>query len=104
MAATLARIKELQAKVGDTGVDKLFGAAKKEGLKVTRDPVKDFLSADAPAQIFKQMAESKGQTGAEAQGFRLQADLINFKTKKSKWEGTEYSVILVIMDVASGRV
>ena len=104
MAATIARLKQLQEKVGDVGVDKLFRAAKKDGLKVTRDLVKDYLSTDAPAQIFRKLPESKGKTGAEAQGFRLQADLIDYKSKKATWNGTEYSVVLLIMDVASRRL
>ena len=104
MAATLARLKDLHEKVGDVGVDKLFRAAKKDGLRVTRDLVKDYLSTDAPAQIFRKLPESKGQIGAEAHGFRLQADVIDYKTRKATWQGTEYSVALVIMDVTSRRV
>ena len=104
MAATLARLKELREKVGNTGVDKLYRAAKKEGLKVTRDLVKDYLSTDAPAQIFRKLPESKGQTGAEAQGFRLQADLIDYSRRKATWEGVSYSYVLILMDVGSRRV
>ena len=104
MAATVARLKELQKKVGDTGVDKLFRAAKKEGLAVNRQLVKDFLSTDAPGQVFRPLPESKGKTGAEAQGFRLQADLIDFSRRKATWNGVSYSYVLVIIDVASRRV
>ena len=104
MAATIERLKQLQEKVGDVGVDKLFRAAKKDGLKVTRDLVKDYLSTDAPSQVFKKLPESKGKTGAEAQGFRLQADLIDYSRRKATWEGVSYSYVLVIIDVASRRV
>ena len=104
MAATVARLKELQKKIGDTGVDKLLRAAKKEGLAVNRQLVKDFLSTDAPTQVFKPLPESKGKTGAEAQGFRLQADLIDYSRRKATWNGVSYSYVLVIIDVASRRV
>ena len=104
MAATLARLQELQEKVGNTGVDKLFRAAKKDGLKVTRDIVRDYLSTDAPAQIFRKLPESKGQAGAEAQGFRLQADLIDYSRRKATWNSVSYSFVLILMDVASRRV
>ena len=104
MAATLARLKQLHDKVGDVGVDKLLRAAKKEELAVDRQLVKRYLSTDAPGQIFKPLPEARGQSGAEARGFRLQADLIDFKQKKAMWQGTEYSAILVIIDVASRRV
>jgi hypothetical protein len=104
MAATLARLKELHAKVGDVGVDKLLRAAKKENLAVDRQLVKDFLSTGAPAQIFRPLPESKGKTGAEAQGFRLMADLIDYSRRKAKWNGAEWGYILVVMDVASRRV
>lgn len=104
MAATIARLKQLQEKVGNVGVDKLFRAAKKDGLKVTRDLVKDYLSTDAPSQVFKKLPDSQGKTGAEAQGFRLQADLIDYSRRKATWEGVSYSYVLVIIDVASRRV
>ena len=104
MAATPARLKELREKVGDTGVDKLLRAAKKEGLAVNRQVVKQFLETGAPAQIFRPLPESKGKTGAEAQGFRLQMDLIDYSRRKATWEGVSYSYVLVIIDVASRRV
>ena len=105
MAATLARLKELHKKVGDVGVDKLWRAAKKDGLAgVNRETVRDYLSTDAPAQIFRKLPESKGKTGAEAQGFRLMADLIDYSRRKAKWNGAEWGYVLVLMDVASRRV
>ena len=48
MAGTIRRLKELREKIGDTGVDKLFRAAKKEDLPgLSRQLVKDFLATDA---------------------------------------------------------
>ena len=104
MAATLARLKKLQEKIGESaGVEKLLRAARKEGLPVTREIVKDYLSEDAPKQVFRPPPESAGKTMAEAQGWRLQADMVDMKTKKTKWNGVEYSAILVVVDVASRR-
>ena len=104
MAAVVARLKALHEKVGDVGVAKLLHAAKKEGLAVNKQIVQDYLSTDAPAQIFKPLPHSQGKTGAEAQGWRVQADLIDYKTRKARWQGNEYSVVLCIIDVMSRRL
>jgi len=105
MAATVARLKTLHAKLGNVGVDKLMHAARKEGLAgVNRDTVKDYLSTDSSAQLLRPLPESKGRTGSEAQGFRVQMDLIDFKGNQATWQGAEWSVILVVIDVMSRRV
>jgi len=104
MTATAVRLKALHAKLGNVGVEKLLHAARKDGLAVTRDAVKDYLSADSSAQLFRPLPASKGKTGSEAQGFRVQMDLIDFKGVKATWQGVEWSVVLVIIDVLSRRV
>jgi len=105
MAATVARLKTLHAKLGNVGVDKLLHGARREGIPgVNRRTVQDYLSTDASAQLFRPLPESKGKTGSEAQGFRVQMDLVDFKSNKATWQGVQWSVILVIIDVMSRRV
>ncbi len=104
MAAVLARLKELHEKVGNVGVDKLLAAAKKEGLAVNKRLVQTYQSTDASAQIFRPLPQSKGKTGSEEQGMRLQFDLIDQKARKVTYGGVEWSVILIIQDVFSRRV
>jgi len=105
MAATVERLKALHAKLGNVGVDKLLHAARKDGLAgVNRDTVRDYLSTDSSAQLFRPLPASKGRTGSEAQGFRVQMDLIDFKGNEATWQGADWSVILVIIDVLSRRV
>ena len=105
MAATVARLKTLHAKLGNVGVDKLLHGARREGIPgVNRRTVQDYLSTDSSAQLFRPLPESKGKTGSEAQGFRVQMDLVDFKSNKATWQGVEWSVIIVIIDVLSRRV
>ena len=105
MAATVAALKALHAKLGNVGVDKLLHGARREGIPgVNRRTIRDFLSTDAPAQLFRPLPESKGKTGSEAQAFRVQMDLIDFKSNKATWQGVEWSIVLVIIDVLSRRV
>ena len=102
MAATVARLKELHAKVGNVGVDKLLHAAKKDNVPgVNRRIVQDFLSTDSAAQIFRPLPESKGKTASEGPGVRVQMDAVDYKTKKTTWQGSSYSIVLCLLDVAS---
>ena len=104
MAAVIRRLTELREKIGDTGIDKLLAAARRDGLAVDRRMIRDFLSTGAPAQIHRPLPESKGKTGSEAQGFRVQADLIDFKRNPATFQGKTWTVILVIIDVQGRRV
>ena len=54
MAGTIRRLRELREKIGDTGVDKLFRAAKKEDLPgLSRQLVKDFLGRRSNLKAYK---------------------------------------------------
>ena len=78
-----ARLQEIKRKLTDlkkdlgsgVGVQGLLFAAKEANVAgVTRDIVKNFLSTDSAAQIFKPPPQSKGATVSEAPGFRIQAE------------------------------
>ena len=101
------QLKEIQNRIGNVGVDKLFAAAKKKGIPgVTRYTVRLFLATDSSKQLFKPLPESKGKTGAEDQQFRVQMDLIDMKYSPSKINarGPSYKNALILVDVMSRRV
>ncbi len=104
MPTTSQQLKELQERIGNVGVDKLYAAARRKRIPgVTRETVRLFLATDAPKQLFKPLPESKGKTGAEAQQFRIQMDLIDMKYSPSKVSarGPSYKNAIVLIDVMS---
>ena len=97
-------LKEIQLKICNTGIDKLYQEAKRRKVPgVTKEAVKLFLATDESKQLFKPLPQSKGQTGAEAEGFRVQMDLIDMKYSPSRFrgKGPQFKYILVIIDVMS---
>jgi len=75
MPTIIQQLKELQERIGNVGVEKLYAAARRKGVPgITREAVRLFLSTDASKQLFKPLPESKGKTGAEDQQFRVQMD------------------------------
>ena len=106
MAARLQEIKrkltEIKKDLGaGVGVQGLLFAAKEANVAgVTREIVKNFLSTDSAAQIFKPPPPSKGASVSEGPGFRIQADLVDYKTKKT----AGFSVVLMLIDVFTRKV
>ena len=98
------QLKLIQLKVGNVGADKVYAEAKKRKVPgITRESVKLFLATDESKQLFKPLPESKGQTGAEAEAFRVQMDLIDLKNSPSKirGKGPDFKYALVLVDVMS---
>ena len=96
----MEQLRELAKKLGNPGADKLYTAARKRGIAVTRNQIKQLLETKGSKQLFRPLPESKGKTGAEAPFTRLMMDLIEFRTAPSK--GFKY--ILVLIDVFSREV
>ena len=104
MSVITQQLKEIQLKVGTVGVDKLYLEAKKQKVPgVTKEAVKLFLATDESKQLFRPLPQSKGQSGAEAEGFRVQMDLIDMKYSPSRFrgKGPQFKYVLVIIDVMS---
>jgi transposase InsO family protein len=100
----MEQLRELAKKLGNPGADKLFTAAKKRGIQVTRNQVKQLLETKGAKQLFRPLPESKGKTGAEAPFTRMMMDLIEFRTNPSKVGRETYKYILVLIDVFSREV
>jgi hypothetical protein len=104
MPSITQQLKEIQERIGNVGTDKLHAAARKKKVPgVTRDAVRLFLSTDASKQLFRPLPESKGKTGAEAQQFRIQMDLIDMKYSPSKVtaRGPSNKNAIILIDVMS---
>lgn len=67
----LEKLKELSESLGNPGIDKLFRAAKRAKINVTKDQVRKFLGTKGEKQIFKPLPLIKGRTAAEAPGARM---------------------------------
>ena len=86
--------------MGNPGEAKLFTAARKRGILVTRNQIKQYLAQRPERQIFRPLPRSSGATGSEGIDVQWQMDLIEFRTNPSK--GFKY--ILVLIEVFSRQV
>jgi ribosomal protein S21 len=100
----MEQLRELAKKLGNPGADKLYTAARKRGIAVTRNQIKQLLETKGAKQLFRPLPESKGKTGAEAPFTRMMMDLIEFRTAPSKVGRETYRYILVLIDVFSREV
>ena len=98
------QLKDIQLKIGNVGIDKLFLEAKKQKVKgISREAIRLYLATDASKQLFKPLPKSEGRSASEAQGFRIQMDLIDSKFNASRFRGRgpQFKYILVLIDVMS---
>lgn len=104
MPTLIDRLKTIQLKIGNVGVDQLYNEAKKQKVEgISREALKLFLSTHESKQLFKPLPESKGKTASEGQQFRVQMDLIDLKYSPSRFrgKGPQFRYILVVIDVMS---
>ena len=79
----MVRLRSLAKKSGNPGQDKLYLAARKRGIPVTRNQIKQLLETKGARQLFRPLPQSKGQTGSEQIHERWQMDLSEFRTAPS---------------------
>ena len=80
----MERLREVSKRLGNPGQEKLYTAARKRGIAVTRIQIKQYLTKKPERQIFRPLPRSLGATGAESLDSRWQMDLIQFSTAPSK--------------------
>ena len=93
-------LRDLAKELGTPGFQKLYKAARKRNIDVSKTEVKSFLAKQGQKQIFRPLPQSKGKTASEEPFYRVQMDLIDLKYSKSQGN----SVILVLIDVFSRKV
>jgi hypothetical protein len=90
-----AELEELAQKLGVPGGQKLYTAARKRGLAVTKKQVQDFVRKQGQKQIFRPLPPAAGKTASESEQMRAQMDLVDLSTSPSKGN----SFILVVLNV-----
>ena len=100
----MEELRKLAKQLGNPGQDKLYTAARKRGIPVTRNQIKQLLETKGAKQLVRPLPQSKGRTGAEGPDTRYQMDLIEFRTAPSKVGRETYKYILVLIDVFSREV
>ncbi len=80
----MENLRALSKRLGNPGRDKLYFAARKRGIAVTRGQIKQLLAPQGQRQFFRPLPKSQGVTGAEDLDIRWQMDLIEFRTAPSK--------------------
>ena len=72
-----ARLTELAQRLGTPGASKLYAAARRRGIRVTKDQVRNFVRTKGQKQLFRPLPPSKGQTASESIDMRYQMDLVD---------------------------
>jgi len=101
---TLARLRALSKELGSPGALALYTAARKRGIVVTRQQVKEFVSKQGENHFFTSVQPSAGKTVAESEFARFQADVTD-QWNDGGVEGEEIAKdILVVANVFSREV
>ena len=90
-----AQLEELAQKLGTPGGQKLYQGARKRGLRVTKEQVRQFVRRQGQKQIFRPLPASAGKTASESEQMRAQMDLIDLKFSTSKG----YKNVLAVINV-----
>ena len=100
------QLRELSNQLGHPSADKLWQAAQRQNLPVTRKNVFDFVQASAPRQVFKKRANYEGKITATEINGRWAADLIDYTAKPSPSPdgGDPYQYILLVQDIFSRKI
>ena len=97
-------LKTLSKELGSPGALALYTAARKRGIAVTRQQVKELVSEQGETQIFTAVQRSAGRSVAETEFARFQADVIDQRNDGGT-EGEELAKdILVVVNVFTREV
>ena len=88
-----ARLTELAQRLGTPGAGKLYAAARRRNIRVTKEQVKRFVATKGQKQLFRPYPASKGQTASEAPSMRFQMDLVDMRNSPSR--GNKNMLVLV---------
>ena len=94
----MEQLQELSNHLGHPSADKLYQAAERRHLPVSRKAVYDFVKAQSVRQVFRKRAEYDGKITAVEINDRWAADLIDYTSKPSpsKDGGDPYQYILIV--------
>jgi len=95
MAELRRELAELSAQLGAPGVERLFTAARKRGINVTRKDVRNLAAVRGETQIFRPLPPAQGKTATHGpRDSRFMMDLLDQRVNPSA-AGEKYAIILV---------
>ena len=95
MAELRRELAELSAQLGAPGVERLFTAARKRGINVTRKDVRNLAAVRGETQIFRPLPPAQGKTATHGpRDSRFMMDLLDMRVNPSA-AGEKYAIILV---------
>ena len=96
----LAQLRLIWQRAGRPGAAKLKDAAKRQGLNLTVKEVKEFVIAEAVAQVYQPAPRSEGKITSPELNARWMCDLIDYKTRSPE-KNDGYRLVLICIDVFS---
>ena len=75
-----AQLEELAQRLGVPGGQKLYQAARKRGIRVTKDQVRQFVRKQGQKQIFRPLPPSAGKSASESEQMRAQIDIVDLNS------------------------
>jgi len=100
----IEKLKKLSTDLNNPGPDKLYIAARKRGLKVTKKEVKTLLSRLGERQIFQSIQPSRGKAASEDIDARFQMDLIDLHNDAAFDKLGANKFILILVNVFTREV
>ena len=100
----LDELRELSSTLGSPGFQALWTAARRRGLRVTKEQVRTLIRRQGERQVFTAIQPSKGKSAAEEPYARLQMDLIDFRNQVSIAEDKNHKFALVVVDVFTRKL
>ena len=95
MAKLRRQLAELSAELGAPGVERLFTVARKKGINVTKNDVRELAKVRGETQIFKPLPRAEGKTATHGpRDSRYQIDLLDM-SRSPNLAGERYAIILV---------
>ena len=94
-------LRKLNVELAEPSSQQLYTAARKRGLDVTREQVKEVSSSTR--EIFRQPAPSSGKIAARGPRTKLQIDVIDYKAESTK-ENRGFKYVLIASEVFSRQI
>ena len=90
----MSALERLNKELSYPGQQALYLAARKKGLKVTREEVRRLVGSNEARQEISAAQPSKGKIAAETSGSRWQADLAEFHPRDSGFKKLVYALVV----------
>ena len=101
-------LKDLAGTLGFPGVEKLFRAAERRGIAVTRPQVAAFVRAQGQRQVLAPRPKYEGKIVATRINDRWTADLIDYTARPSEEKTSSslnpYQYVLIVQDIFSRKI